>query len=419
MEGFDRVVEIMLGFITKEKYPILYEIRLLIHKIKVAFTPGRMTKDEFPVLVPQRKKGRLRGLHLSAFTYGNIGDTVLPIVLRDIFSQTIGVRSWEGKHVHDFVSWDDIDSFNKKDFIVIGGGGLFLKDTAPNNNSGWQWNCEIGKLKHIRQPLIAFAIGYNRFRGQDDFEPIFNDHINAFIKQCDFVGLRNHGSIDAIRKYIKDEKDAQKIVFQPCMTTVISHVYPDLLDYTAKDDYIAFNCAFDRKELRGNDDEIMNSIARVAKSLSGVTKIKYFSHVSSDNDALVFFDKYHVPYELVSFSDAAQVVQYYSKARLVIGMRGHAQMIPFGCCTPILSIVSHDKMQWFLDDIAHPEWGVDVRSSDFESQLLKKASMVYDKYEAHINDIIKSQDKLWEITMSNMITINTIIKGKCRKLSRK
>jgi hypothetical protein len=42
-------------------------------------------------------------------------------------------------------------------------------------------------------------------------------------------------------------------------------------------------------------------------------------------------------------------------------MRGHAGMIPFGCGTPIISLVSHPKMAYFLADIERPEWGVRPR----------------------------------------------------------
>ena len=50
-------------------------------------------------------------------------------------------------------------------------------------------------------------------------------------------------------------------------------------------------------------------------------------------------------------------------------MRGHAQMIPFGLRRPIISIISHDKMRFFLKDINCLEWGIDVKSHNFEKKL--------------------------------------------------
>ena len=60
-------------------------------------------------------------------------------------------------------------------------------------------------------------------------------------------------------------------------------------------------------------------------------------------------------------------------------MRGHSQMIPFGLRKNILSIVSHDKLKWFLEDIDHPEWGVDVRENDFKNKFICADVIAWDE----------------------------------------
>ena len=294
--------------------------------------------------------------------------------------------------------------------IVIGGGGLFLSDTMPNDVSGWQWNCSIDALTKINKPLVAFAIGYNRFRGQDDFKPIFTDHLNAFVDKAVFVGIRNHGSIEKLKPYLRTDELRNKLVYQPCMTTLIAKIYADYLQFDKKEDFVAFNCAFDRQSLRSSDDSYLKSIAKVAFELSKLTSIKYYSHMPSDEKALPYFDELGIKYELVRLNNVKQIVECYSKPRLVIGMRGHAQMIPFGCLTPIVSIISHDKMQWFLDDIGHPNWGADVLDPDFEEKLLDASIQAYNTYESRIQNLKIVQDKLWKITLDNLDLIsNTII----------
>lgn len=363
---------------------------------------------DIPQIEPYSPSGKLKGTHLSAFSKGNVGDEILPINLRDLFNQTLGVRVWHGNNVRKEQNFIDICQYNKDDFIVIGGGGLFLKDSGANNNSGWQWNCSVDNLLKIQKPIIGFALGYNRFRNQDEFEPIFTEHINQFVSKAIFVGLRNHGSIKAVQSYLRNEELKQKVCYQPCMTTLISKLYPNLFCYDRKENFIALNCAFDRKQLRSLNYDILCSIAKVTKELTKVSMIKFFVHAESDTQILPYLDKYEVDYEVVRFSTPKSVLEAYSKARLVIGMRGHAQMIPFGCNTPIVSIISHDKMQWFLDDIHHPEWGVDVLDADFEAKLLATAKDVYDSYEQVMRELIAEQEILWGITMSNM----DIIKNK-------
>lgn len=350
--------------------------------------------------------------HISAFDYGNKGDLLLPIVLRRLFEECIGVSKWHNGHVHNVVDALDVSLMNSDDCVIIGGGGLFLKDTNPNMLSGWQWSCNIDNLQRIKKPLILFAVGYNRFRGQDDFEPIFTEHINALVRKASFVGLRNHGSIEKICGYLKSQDLKDKLCYQPCMTTLISKLYPKYVDYNKKEDFIAVNCAYDRDELRADTIVQYDKIARVIKHLSTFTKIKIYVHVLTDKKILRSLTDNAVNFEIIEFSSADDMIYAYSKPRLVIGMRGHAQMIPFGCHTPILSIVSHDKMQWFLDDIHHPEWGVELNDNEFEDKLYAKAKAIYDNYQDAISEIETEQDLLWDITMQNMRKIKDIIEKK-------
>ena len=367
---------------------------------------------KIPRLVEMKPLGRYRATHISAFSKGNAGDTLLPVILRDLFNISIGVRKWHSVHVYDVVTSRLIKKFNHDDFLVIGGGGLFLTDTNPNDLSGWQWSCSIPALKEIDAPIIAFALGYNRFRGQEEFKPVFTEHLNLFVEKAIFVGIRNHGSIEKLKSYLKTDALRDKLVYQPCMTTLISKIYPDLFDYSHKEDFVAFNCAFDRSTLRSFDDTCCESIARVALEMSKRTKVKYYSHGMNDTKILPYFDSVGVKYELVEFKNVEQIVREYCRPRLVIGMRGHAQMIPFGCGTPILSIVSHDKMQWFIDDINHPEWGADIMDKDFESKLLQKAVHQYEDYENCMKAIEEEKKRLWKITTENMKFINQKLNSK-------
>lgn len=380
-------------------------IKRIINKIEYLIHRNRV-----PSLTSIKGKNNFKLTHISAFSYGNAGDTILPVVLRDLFQEKIGVRKWLSILVHTVIDKNKVSKINKTDGLVIGGGGLFLKDTNPNNLSGWQWSCGIEELKEIKVPLVMFAVGYNRFRGQSDFEPIFTEHVNLFVRKAVFVGIRNTGSINKIKTYLADDiKD--KLVYQPCMTTVISKLYPNYTNFFKKEDFIALNCAFDRQDLRSSDEEILNSIARVCKKLSEITKIKYYSHMQGDNKVLPYLDKHGVEYELIQFKTVDQIIKEYSRPKLVMGMRGHAQMIPFGCNTPILSIVSHDKLQWFIDDINHSEWGVDVLDPNFEENLLSKATAMYNTSDSLVKEVTIQQERLWQITLDNLQTIQKNLKA--------
>ena len=253
-----------------------------------------------------------------------------------------------------------------------------------------------------------FAVGYNRFRDQDEFAPIFKEHINLLAQKSPFIGLRNHGSIRNMKRYIKEEYH-NIIKFQPCPTTIISKLYPELIGRAEnKRPIVAFNCAFDRSNLRFGEriGEKLDQIARVAKHLSLTCDIHYYSHMNTDNHILPIFDSHEVKYKLITLNENPKdIILQYQEPDLVIGMRGHAQMIPFGCLTPILSIVSHEKMQWFLDDIGHAEWGCEIRNESFESDLLRKAKDILNNQPKIISQLEIAQNRLFNITKENTKSI--------------
>ena len=120
---------------------------------------------------------------------------------------------------------------------------------------------------------------------------------------------------------------------------------------------------------------------------------------------LSYLEKAGVPYQLENLFHIhpRKVVEAYSRPALVIGMRGHAQMIPFGCGTPILSLVSHDKIQWFLDDIERPEWGIEMIAPAFKDQLLASAQEILDGQETVRMDIESIQNGLMATTQKNAL----------------
>ncbi|MFV9550611.1 polysaccharide pyruvyl transferase family protein [Algibacter sp. PT7-4] len=358
------------------------------------------------IKVTKLAKTNKKIFHVSAFNYGNAGDALLPLALQDLWKEVDNKIKWKNQLVYPTVNLNLIKQINKTSGIVIGGGGLFLKDTNANNHSGWQWPCSIEMLSNINVPVALFAVGYNRFRGQDEFEPVFKKNIVAFAKKAVYLGLRNHGSINAVKSYLPENLHS-KLRFQPCMTTFLRQIYKNDINFNKKkENFIVINAAFDRSHLRFGENigDTLSSIARVLKVLSQHYSIKVYSHMLADEAIIPFLQSYKVDFDLVRLSDQhpKKIIEEYIKPKLVIGMRGHAQMIPFGCSTPILSIVSHNKMQWFLDDIGKPEWGVDVLNSNFEKELHEKALQSLENTNDRIDFIENKQNELYKLSLNNI-----------------
>ena len=124
----------------------------------------------------------------------NSGDTVLFEMVRHAFDAMSAEEIiWKKRQVWDPVTQEDIQDINISYDAIIIGGGLLLRDQtgADSSKSGWQWNCSVKDLKAIQIPIIVFAVGYNRFRGQPDFLAVFDEHISTLVEKCIFFSLRN------------------------------------------------------------------------------------------------------------------------------------------------------------------------------------------------------------------------------------
>ena len=370
-----------------------------IKVLKVPELPGIII---YPI---QNKNNKLT--HISAFNYANAGDILLPIVLQDTWAKELPTISWNNKPVYPKVDDELVTQINNTNGVVIGGGGLFLKDTNANKISGWQWPCSIEMLNRIKVPIVFYAVGYNRFRNQEDFEPYFKENMMAFAEKALYLGLRNTGSLAALKNYIPENLH-HKLRFQPCMTTFLSELYPDIADYNQKQDFVAVNTAFDRSHLRYGEKigDILTATAKVLKDVSKIMPLKFYIHsVYPPDDAILpFLQSFGVKYEVVKFNNMhpKQIIEEYAKPKLVIGMRGHSQMIPFGCKTPIVSIVSHNKLQWFLDDLGKPEWGVDVLSPTYEQDLRSSVFAALDNTQDDMAFISSKQKEFYGISSKNV-----------------
>lgn len=359
------------------------------------------------LLPPSQAPYRRTLQHIAAYSHKNAGDHILPVALRDLFDM-VGDRSrWLLRHAHPPLRPADLAKFNSCQGLVIGGGGLFLRDTNPNPNSGWQWNCSIADLRAITAPIVLFAVGYNRFRGQPDFDPVFREHLAVLTEKAVYLGLRNSGSIRAIRGYLPTQL-RDKVRYQPCMTTLLSRLYPEWLQRHDRKEkpVLAINTAFDRADLRfgKREVEILSNLARSVAELKKDVTIQLVLHTDDDSQIMPFLRSEEIPFEKVDLRIVRPkaIAQYYANVDIVIGMRGHAQMIPFGCGTPMISLISHDKLRWFLDDIGRPEWGMEIDDPDIVTRLPQMTRDFLARSEEIKRDIHTIQDRLWNISAENV-----------------
>lgn len=371
---------------------------------------------QLPLRTASGHPGRKRLLHIGVHNSANrnAGDTLLFPVVRHAFDSVIGPFDWTLRQAWEEFTPEDARCINQEfDGVVLGGGGLLLRDQAGSDvsRSGWQWNSSVAAVHALNVPLMVFAIGYNRFRGQPDFDPIFTHHIRAVADKAAFFGLRNSGSIQALRGYLPVES-TRGLRRQFCPTTVLWQLYPEYREMAERHDakgdrVLAFNAAFDRAGHRFGPDAtgVLTHVARAVKAAQDRGwRIVVAAHKSMDRDIEPYLDSAGVEYDTEELTDASPqaIMAFYAQVDFAFGMRGHAQMIPLGLRRPILSLISHDKMRFLLDDIQHPCWGVEVNVPDLAQQLVQALQRLDNNRSAVHAEVALSQARIWDETQANL-----------------
>ncbi|MEV5814299.1 polysaccharide pyruvyl transferase family protein [Streptomyces mutabilis] len=346
--------------------------------------------------------------HVALFAEGreNAGDKVLPEAVRMCFDSDTGPRRWYRQPVHRLVDEAALEQLNARRGVIVGGGGLFLPDTSPNGNSHWQWNVPDDLLARLTAPLAVFAVGYNVFDGQLYRRGRFAESLRVLVERSAFFGLRNHGSIDRVRELLPAGL-RDRVRYQPCPTTVARHLDPDRFASVERSDTVLVNCAYDRAGLRFGHDygHFLAQMAGALRSLRDRADVRYAAHMPADEKFVHDLRREHglaLPVEQLYDLSNDGIRDLYGRARLVIGMRGHAGMIPFGCGTPVLSLVSHPKLAYFLSDIDRREWGLSVHDRELGPRLTERATAVLDDHAAAVADVHGAQEFLWKTTRSNI-----------------
>ncbi len=400
------VRNLVIQFILERKllgFRIRRGFAIIIYKIK-----------EKKYLKKEKGKNGKQITHITNYKgWGNnAGDIVLSNCVRTTVRSDIN-SSFDIHSVSGNVGEDLIQNINKSNALLIGGGGLFLPDTNKNSISGWQWAVSKEQLEKIETKVLLYAVGYNYFPGQKPND-LFVESLNHIVQKADFVGIRNKGSIKAIGDLLFDKSLVGKIKYQPCPTTVIRKDFENISP-KKRTRNVAINIAFDRYERRFGEGiyEKLYQIAKAIKKIEGDSFTIYNAcHLTIDEKAELIFDNLDIKYKTVRLQHMFpnEVYEFYNKMEVVIGMRGHAQMIPFGLNTKIITLGTHKKMRWFLEDINMTDLFVDIDGSkDITSEIIEKFNYLIDNHDQAFERLILEQDKLYKVTKSNLQEIKSII----------
>ncbi len=261
------------------------------------------------------------------------------------------------------------------DLLLIGGGGLIFNRPEDNSCSGWQLNLRLEDIAKIKVPIVVHGIGYNRFPyDRTDFPEVLNTHLRAIQDQAALFSVRNQGTF---REVVRRGLDPEKIrvvmdagAFAPSAPVSVPGLRADRR-------VIGLNVAGDRPQHRfpgttaAPEEEEHRCYELLADAIADVAvkenaQVLFLPHILEiDGSPREIFrsrlgDRFVCLHEALpqlyppAPATAGLLIGAYDLCDLVIGMRGHACILPFGREIPFIALGAHAKTSFLLEEIELP-----------------------------------------------------------------
>ena len=325
---------------------------------------------------------------------GNFGDSVIHKSIQSNLSQCskykIEFRNINCQQI-EFTK-DLIEEINREgDLLVIGGGGLIFYRPQDNSKSGWQWNIDIDLIDMIKVPFVVYGIGYNQFEyDSSNFIPVTDSHLQKTVKLSTLFSVRDTGTKRELISRGCDENKIEVIpdsgMFLPSEKIKVPGLRHDKLK-------VGINWASDRENQAfpepwaQNMEHFIKNLAELCRHLINErnAQIFYIGHMGRSFDKRIIdslreqLDGNLIVIEEVLSSlfppdcnKAKKLVGVYRQMDIVLGMRGHANIVSFGQHVPFIPFGSHRKNRYLLEDIGESRYYIDVR----KPELYTKERMV-------------------------------------------
>jgi hypothetical protein len=329
----------------------------------------------------------MRVLHIYAVNGSrNSGDFFLGPATKSRFCSIVDQDvTWSNFDVRKIVTDEDIEYFNSFDCIVIGGGGLFLPDSNPNKISCWQWACPTHLIERIKSDIYVLGVGWNHFYGQtilmsrsDNFEdskrgPIFKRNIECLVRKSKMFYMRHSGDCDKLKSHI-DESLHDKIQFDFC--PVVPYVQEKYKQFKSEGEYHTFELKDDRLHRRYNSKSIQKVYEELLEAINNIIRKGEKVAIMSHDGSRSFYEYtrgrgLYLPFIDNTIANEEKIIENYSKVKHLYCTAGHSQMMAYALNIPFTSLITHDKLKYFLDDLQEDRPRCFVNDEDINQILLK------------------------------------------------
>lgn len=338
------------------------------------------------------KTKTLRVLHLASFT-GNIGDIANHEGARFLFRQHLDfelvfteleIREfyWQRRKFDD----DFVALANSFDLLMIGGGNYF-ELWVEGSATGTSVDISSERLAALTVPTVFYSLGVDTGQGYTETSAKkFRAFMQTVLARDDmFVCVRNDGSSRALHEVLA-VSEAEQIPVMPDGGFFAARALDISRNTGTGRSRIGINIAGDMLERRFDcgmaPHDFLKGLADVCAGLLDERddlEIKLVPHIWRDlsllAELLPMIPDRHLRRRIAvaglnpTASGLRGFLQDYQACSVVLGMRFHANVCPFGMCVPTLGLLNYPQVERLYEELAMPDRLLDVRKVGFAEEL--------------------------------------------------
>jgi polysaccharide pyruvyl transferase WcaK-like protein len=283
-----------------------------------------------------------------------------------------------------------IKYINSHQIMVIGGGGVFSKNTLP-------FDAEI--ISQIKIPIAIFSAGFNKTVGQNFPTKEDRESIRKLLDQSSLISVRDTNTFDTLKYltnkeivkipdpaiFLNPEKDTQKKATDTINLGINLAMHNDL----AK---------------RASLEIIYPELKKFLLSISLEKKINlyYFKHALPEDEIVDKIKTLNINLKVID-EDVNDMYKYYAKMDYFIGMMLHSTILAYSQRVPFINIGYDVKNKSFLSDINYLEGYLDPNDRDFNVQKIIDKFRFLQQNEYNIRDLFTKNILSQEIALNKFL----------------
>jgi len=273
------------------------------------------------------------------------------------------------------------------DFFILGGGGLFDESRKASNLI---WGIQAWFAYRLKRKVIMYGQNLGGIKSK-----LALKYVKRFFRKAEFIAVRDEDSKNFLRKFIK----GKKIMVMPDLVFKIP-VKPNTQNAqndekskttTANTANTAVLALRKIKERPQDFDQNIKNFTKLLKQQNYSVKALNFHR--KDAKYQQEFTENHLDY-----SDKDAMLESYSKAKIILGMRLHSILLAIRTRTPFIALNYNPKVQNILETLGLSQYllELDQVTPAKLNKLLIEISHNYAQIQEKLERITQHQEESFQ-----------------------